>query len=391
MVKSILPFIFTLIGLSITVHAQNFQVGHVSYTVIDSSRNRSIPIEIYYPADATGDNLPMTATSGTFPVLSFGHGFVMTWDSYQNIWQAVVPQGYIMIFPKTETGFSPSHLEFGKDLAFCIEQMQHYNSDTASLFYNRVDSSSCVMGHSMGGGASFLSVPFNSRITALAAFAPAETNPSAISAAVSIGIPSLIIAGESDCVAPPATNQILMYNALASSCKSLVTIVGGTHCQMANSNVLCNFGEATCLPANTISAAAQHATIERVLIPWLNYSMKNDCQSGIAFDSLLTSDTSLIVMNSCNRCDSLNKITDESLKFLEITPNPFTDHFEISSPTISECKIVIRNSEGRIMNYQRKDENDRVEIETNHFSQGVYFVTIIFGKKSSCYKVIKLS
>src|SRR6188508_3157933 len=82
--------------------AQPFQIGHTTITFIDTSRNnRTIPTEVYYPADVAGTNVPLTiSTNAKFPVISFGHGFVMTWDAYQNIWDAVVPEGFIIAFPK---------------------------------------------------------------------------------------------------------------------------------------------------------------------------------------------------------------------------------------------------------------------------------------------------
>src|SRR5690242_57008 len=81
--------------------AQPFQIGHTTITLIDSTRNnRAIPTEVYYPADVAGNNVPVTlATGDKFPVISFGHGFVMTWDAYQNIWDALVPEGFIIAFP----------------------------------------------------------------------------------------------------------------------------------------------------------------------------------------------------------------------------------------------------------------------------------------------------
>ena len=139
--------------LNNNLFAQPFQIGHTTLTFIDTSRNnRNIATEVYYPADVAGNNVPVTtANLNKFPVLIFGHGFGMTWDAYQNIWEALVPQGYIMIFPKTEGGASPSHLEFGKDLAFVINQMSLLNLNSSSIFYNRISDKSALMGHSMGG------------------------------------------------------------------------------------------------------------------------------------------------------------------------------------------------------------------------------------------------
>src|SRR5688572_25298646 len=115
----VLLFVFLLCRNLI---AQPFQIGHTTITFTDPSRNnRAIPTEVYYPADVTGNNVPVTlANNSRFPLLGFGHGFVMTWDAYENIWDALDPNGYIIASPKTEGTLMPSHLEFGKDIAFVI-------------------------------------------------------------------------------------------------------------------------------------------------------------------------------------------------------------------------------------------------------------------------------
>jgi predicted dienelactone hydrolase len=150
-----LKLIFLLLVLfGNQLYAQPVQIGRTTVTLIDTSRNnRSIATEIYYPADVSGNNVAVTtSTTIKFPILSFGHGFVMTWDAYQNIWEALVPEGFIIAFPKTEGGLSPSHANFGKDLEFVLSALNALGLDAASLFYNRIDSMKCVIGHSMGGG-----------------------------------------------------------------------------------------------------------------------------------------------------------------------------------------------------------------------------------------------
>jgi hypothetical protein len=77
-------FILTCICFSATIAvAQPYQIGHLSATFTDTARSsRSVPVEIYYPADITGDNVPFAAAlSGKVPAISFGHGFVMTYDA----------------------------------------------------------------------------------------------------------------------------------------------------------------------------------------------------------------------------------------------------------------------------------------------------------------------
>ena len=129
-----------------------------------------------------------------FPVIVFGHGFVMAWSAYDNIWQDLVAQGYIVAFPTTEGGLSPNHLEFGRDLSFVIAKMKTEGANNQqSLFYNHIASTSAVMGHSMGGGSAFLAAENNNNITTIVTFASAVTNPSSVTAAQNINIPAIVI------------------------------------------------------------------------------------------------------------------------------------------------------------------------------------------------------
>ena len=284
-----------------TSWAQPFAIGRNTQTFTDPARaNRSIPAEIYYPATTAGNNMPVAGIFGEkFPTIAFGHGFVMGWDSYQNIWEALVPAGYIMIFPKTETGFSPNHTEFAKDLAFLIEKMQNENTNISSIFFDKISAMSVSSGHSMGGGAALLSSQYITTPHIVLALAPAETNPSAISASQNISAPTLIFAGANDCVTPPSTNQLLMYQAMSQACRTYVSITGASHCQFANSNFNCNFGELTCSPAPAIMRVQQHAILSRLLIPYLGGSTKNDCNQWNVFQSDLTNATDITSFQSC--------------------------------------------------------------------------------------------
>jgi hypothetical protein len=277
----------------------NYQIGHRQITFIDTTRaNRQIQCEIYYPATIAGDNVAIA--SGKFPVLIYGHGFVMPVSVYDVYWNALVPKGYIIVLPTTESSFSPSHTNFGKDLAYAAKSMRLQGSLPNSPFFNAVDSTSAVMGHSMGGGCAFLAMQYDPQITALVSFAGAITNPSSVTAAMSIIKPSLVIAGANDCVAPPRNHQIPMYDSLAAQCKSYVSIIGANHCQFASNNFNCTFGESTCTPKATINAATQQSILFQHLIPWLNYYLKRDCIAGDQFQSLLSASTGITSSANCS-------------------------------------------------------------------------------------------
>ena len=277
----------------------NHQIGHRQITFVDTTRaNRQIQCEIYYPATTAGDNVAIA--SGKFPVIIYGHGFVMPVSVYDVYWNALVPKGYIIVLPTTESSFSPSHTNFGKDLAYAAKSMRLQGSIPTSPFFNAVDSTSAVMGHSMGGGCAFLAMQYDPQITALVTFAGAVTNPSSVTAAMSITKPSLVIAGANDCVAPPRNHQIPMYDSLASECKTYVSIIGANHCQFASNNFNCSFGESTCTPKATINASTQQSIVFQHVIPWLNYYLKRDCIAGDQFQTLLSAPAGITSSANCS-------------------------------------------------------------------------------------------
>ncbi|MFO7722423.1 MAG: hypothetical protein R6V49_04280 [Bacteroidales bacterium] len=314
--------------------AQPFEIGHTTINFVDPDRNnRQVSTEVYYPADMAGDDVPFSLQfTLPVPLVVFGHGFLMVWSAYENIWSALVPQGYIVAFPTTESSLSPNHDEFGKDLAFVVRAASALSGNQASLFYQRIDTMACVMGHSMGGGSACLAAAGEPMIQAIATLAPAETTPSAKAAAAGINIPSLIFAGGNDCVTPPPAHQVPIYDSLASTCKTYISITGGSHCQMAEYNFYCNLGESTCTPPPAISRPQQHIVINRYLIPWLAFFLKGDASAGALFDQTLQGDPEILTTKNCSLVLGFQ---DQNLAIrhkISVYPNPFTQFFRVDLP-----------------------------------------------------------
>jgi len=163
----ILLSIFPTLGF-----AQPFQTGQTTITFTDPDRNnRSIPTQIFYPAATGGSNVPVATSE--FPAIAFGHGFVMVYSTYQYLWQALVPQGYILVLPTTEGGFSPNHLALDLDLRFLTGKMKSENQNPVSLFYGHIAEDAALMWHSMSGGAAFLACQNFSDVSAMITFAAA--------------------------------------------------------------------------------------------------------------------------------------------------------------------------------------------------------------------------
>lgn len=269
-----------------------FAIGSINRTFIDPSRsNRSIPTTIYYPAMAAGSNQPIAGNEANrFPVVVFGHGFVIGISFYNYIWNGLVPDGYIVVMCDTETSLSPNHGNFGRDLAFLVDQLQAEGTNPQSIFHERVALRSAVSGHSMGGGATMLSVQHSPNISAIVPIAAADTNPSAIAAAPGITIPAMIIDGSKDCVAPPASNTVPMYDGLASDCRYYASIVDGSHCQFAVDSTICNLGQIICPGQTYVAAQSQRATTVGLMKAWLDVVLKQDTPES-TFDFLLSTES----------------------------------------------------------------------------------------------------
>jgi len=367
--------LFCLLAFSLA--AQNFPIGQQTMNFTDTTRsNRSVPAEVYYPGLTAGSNTPLA--NGKFPVISFGHGFLMAYDYYLYLKDSLVPLGYILAFAKTETGILPDHLELGKDLAFLVNQMKVEGNTPSSAYYNHIDSTSAVMGHSMGGGASFLGCENNPVPDAMVTFAAAETSPSAITAARHISIPSLVFSADKDCVTPPATNQLPMYDSLASDCKVFINIKGGGHCYFADYNFTCSIGEVGCTSSFTITRDQQHKAVIDFLVPYLDYYLKKKSPGWTVFNDSLQVSQRITYLESC----STSGIPDPGrLDQFVISPNPVHDRLIVTSVSRHErvAKIVLRSLTGSVV--LTRDEKDETataatEVDLSYCKAGAYFLEI---------------
>lgn len=370
----IVPFLF---------YGQIYEIGHKQITYTDPARNnRSIKTEIYYPADVAGDNVAIA--SGQFPFLVFGHGFVMGWNSYQWFWDSIVPKGYIMLFPRTEGSIIPNHSEFGLDLKFLNEKFKTENSNPSSFFYQHIANTSAIMGHSMGGGASFLAAENYTNFTTLINFAAATTNPSSITAAANVTVPLLMFIGENDGVAPPSTHQIPMFDSCASLCKISVTLKGGGHCYFADYNLNCSLGESSTSPQPTITREEQHTRVFYLLEPYLSYMLKGNLNDGALFMIRLTNDSNITYVNTCN-----TKISEEMYQKGFIYPNPASEFLNIYLPENNnkyEYSII------DILGHELKKGEINQSITTiniENLPKGVYFIKLYNYFEQTNIKFIK--
>lgn len=365
--------------------AQPYNIGHTTITFNDNSRNRTIETEIYYPSIIDGEDV--ASAMGEFPVIVFGHGFLMSWSAYENFWQGLVPEGYIICFPTTEGGAGPNHGNFGEDIKFIANEMQNENTNTNSILFNAINSKTALMGHSMGGGASFLAAENNSNIHTLVNFAAAETNPSAISAAKNVTVPTLLFSGIDDCVTPPDEHQDIMYDSLINTnCKTQINIIGGSHCYFANNNFSCNLGETFC-GSNSITRQEQHITTLDFLNIWLNYTLKENNTALTVFNDSLQISNRITNRQLCSPTNTSIKSVNKSS--LNLFPNPSLNQLNLSlENTDFRGEVIIHNSLGAIISKKNIDNNN-VVIDISKLANGNYQLSFINDKERISKPFIK--
>ena len=239
------------------------QALETQWALVDADRNdRQVPCMVWYPSNS----------SGPYPTVIFAHGFFLAPDDYEGLAEAIVSEGYVFASIATEQGFVVDHEAYGQDLAFVAEEIT--TDGVGGILDGALDGRIAIGGHSMGGGASWLSAESNPPVDAFFALAPAETNPSAVAAGELIEAPAMVISGTNDFVTLPATQHEPIYESVENSiCSAFISILEGGHCGYADPGTLCDLGE---IGFQGLSHDEQLALSLSVLVPWLDAFLKDD-------------------------------------------------------------------------------------------------------------------
>jgi dienelactone hydrolase len=345
-----------------------FEVGHVSSTYIDPTRSdRSIACEVYYPSTAAGDAVPVA--EGTFPFIAFGHGFVMDYTAYQNITDALVTSGYVMIYVETEGGFAPAHADFGLDLAFVADHFFEENATAGSLFQSHLIDRCAIMGHSMGGGATWLAASTSTSVDCIAGLAPAETNPSAIAAASSLSVPAIVLSGSSDAVTAPADNHTPIFESTASACKYFVNIIDGSHCGYANSGSLCDFGE---LFFAGLSREEQQQITHELLLAWFDVYLRDNAASNEVlqlYDEMQG--------NTETTIECVVSVAQSDAQGMLVFPNPCTESLFLESDASGSMTYSVMDLTGKVVaSGVLMFSGGRAEVSTVQLPAGVFTILV---------------
>ncbi|MBP8034389.1 MAG: dienelactone hydrolase family protein, partial [Bacteroidia bacterium] len=308
-VSFILALFFTAITFA------QLPVGHMSINFKDASRSggytisggitmtgtgRTIGTEVYYPATVAGNNQPVAA--GQYPIVVFGHGFAMTYDNYDNVYNRLASLGYIVLLPRTESGIfpTPNHGDFAADLKLLASQGMALNTTSTptalATFNGKVIQKSAIGGHSMGGGCSYIAAQNNTTVTCLFNMAAATSNTAGISSVAGaslVTVPALVVTGQMDNVADSVV-QNSHYNPTASTKKFHVIIKDVTHCDFGNgTSGTCTIGQAAC--GNTTCNMNLFRRYMTYIEPFLEHQLKSVCQAGKQFMDTIQSPSTVRV------------------------------------------------------------------------------------------------
>ena len=354
-----------------SVFFAQFEVGHQSGSFTDATRgNREITCEIYYPADTPGDGVSVAA--GVFPFVVFGHGFVMDYTAYQNITDLLVQEGYILIYVETEGGFAPVHNEFGLDLAYVADHFYNENTTSSWGFESHVMDRCAIMGHSMGGGATWLAASTSTSVDCIAGLAPAETNPSAIAAASNVTVPAIVLSGSSDAVTAPADNHTPIFESTASACKYFVNIIEGSHCGYANSGSLCDFGE---LLFMGLSREEQQQITHELLLAWFDVYLRDNAASNEVlqlYDEMQG--------NTETTIECVVSVAQSDAQGMLVFPNPCTESLFLESAAKGSMTYRVMDLTGKVVaSGVLMFSGGRAEVSTVQLPAGVYTMRVDDG------------
>ena len=382
--RKTLLFVFTFFVVAFSF-AQG--LGHTSITFTDATRNnRSIPCEVYYPALSAGDNIaaldPAFLALSGYPAIAVGHGFVIGAANYSLIAEQLIPFGFIVALVNTETGFAPSHENFGLDLAFVTHAIQQESLNSTSILHNVVHQErEAIIGHSMGGGAAWLAAASDPLIDAIVGLAPAETNPSAIAAASSVNCNSLVFSGSEDAVTPPADNHQPIFDG-TNGCKTFVSLTGGSHCGFIDSGTLCDFGEPL---GGSLARADQQEAYLTMMTAWLRYFLNAECVEALYTDYVTNhSFVSAAPLAACMLCGNVNDVEGNAVN---VFPNPNQGIFSIQWKNEMFNTIEIFDAAGKRVLKQVILQQGFFN-EAEKLKSGVYWVKLSGENSISTKKIV---
>ncbi len=206
-------------GPAPTVSSVEASTGPFTYTttnVSSWSANGYGGGTIYHPTNVTGP----------FAAIAISPGYTGTQSTMSWYGPRLASNGFVVITIDTNSIYDqpPSR---ATQLMAALEQLKTFSNTSSHPLYRKVDPNRLgVMGHSMGGGGTLIAADNNPSLKAAIPLAPwnTSTNFSGVS------VPTLIVACESDSVAPVSSHASPFYNNIPGAVKkAFLEIDNGDH------------------------------------------------------------------------------------------------------------------------------------------------------------------
>jgi predicted dienelactone hydrolase len=164
---------------------------------------------------------PTSTADGTFGAIAISPGFTAYWSSISWLGPRLASHGFVVIGIETLTTLDQPDSR-GDQLLAALDYLTQRSS-----VRSRVDASRlAVAGHSMGGGGSLEAASSRPSLQAAVPLAPWNTDK----VWTDIRVPTLIVGGQADTVAPVASHSIPFYTTIPSSAeKAYLELAGQSH------------------------------------------------------------------------------------------------------------------------------------------------------------------
>ncbi|MGX6603524.1 alpha/beta hydrolase family protein [Micromonosporaceae bacterium Da 78-11] len=164
---------------------------------------------------------PTSTAEGTFGAVAISPGYTATWSSISWLGPRLASHGFVVIGIETNTLFDQPASR-GSQLLAALDYLT-----TTSSVRGRIDASRiAVAGHSMGGGGTLEAARTRPSLQAAVPLAPWNLTKSW----GTLRVPTLIIVGESDTIAPVSSHSIPFYTSIpASAEKSYLELNNASH------------------------------------------------------------------------------------------------------------------------------------------------------------------
>ncbi|MGN9768576.1 alpha/beta hydrolase family protein [Micromonospora sp. SD12] len=164
---------------------------------------------------------PTSTAEGTFGAVAISPGYTAAWSSIDWLGPRIASHGFVVIGIETNTRLDQPDSR-GRQLLAALDYLTQRSSVRGRIDASRL----AVSGHSMGGGGSLEAAVARPSLQAAVPLAPWNLDKTWSD----VRVPTLIIGGENDSVAPVSSHSEPFYNSIpASSEKAYLELNGASH------------------------------------------------------------------------------------------------------------------------------------------------------------------